>query len=88
MVDPELGFSVVDLGMIYRLQRVAGAVELDYTLTAMGCPIGPEIEGEMVRVLGNATGGAPVRARLVWDPPWSIDMAAPEIRLELGYAIW
>ena len=46
--DPELGINIVDLGLVYEVQLAADRdVDIRYSLTTMGCPIGPLIEDQM-----------------------------------------
>ncbi len=39
VLDPELGMSVVELGLVYGIEIVNGAVSITMTLTAPGCPV-------------------------------------------------
>ncbi|HEV8420439.1 MAG TPA: metal-sulfur cluster assembly factor, partial [Actinomycetota bacterium] len=41
VVDPELGINIVDLGLVYGVDLKESNVHITYTLTTMGCPIGP-----------------------------------------------
>ncbi len=88
VIDPELGYSVVDLGLIYRAEQVGGDIEVDFTLTSPACPLGEQLRRDIVLTLKKETGVATVRANLVWMPPWTEQAASDEIRLELGYPIW
>ena len=38
--DPELAFSIVDLGLVYRVDIRENAIEVDFTLTYPGLPGG------------------------------------------------
>ncbi len=87
VVDPEIGMNIVDVGLIYRVEPGAERVEVDFTLTSPGCPLGDQIVYDINRVLKEKLGFAEVTANLVWNPPWSIDFMSEEARLELGYPI-
>ncbi len=49
--DPELGINIVDLGLVYGVEVEGDTVHITYTLTTMGCPIGPLIEAEIKQFL-------------------------------------
>ena len=81
MIDPELGIGLVDLGLIYNVERQsAGKVKVTMTLTSMTCPAGPQlIEGvtAALKSLPDVTG---VDVELVWDPPWDPGKMNPQVR--------
>lgn len=87
VLDPELGINIVDLGLVYRAEAADNRVEVDFTLTYPGCPIGPELKGEIEQVLKDVTGSEEVEARLVWEPLWGPERMTEEARLSLGYPI-
>jgi metal-sulfur cluster biosynthetic enzyme len=62
-----------------------GTVHIVYTLTTMGCPIGPMIEAEMKRFLSGVDGVSEVNAEMVLRPPWTPDMMSEEAKAALGY---
>lgn len=86
--DPELGYSIVDLGLVYRAKQTENGIEVDFSLTYIGCPLEAQLRRDIEKTLRKETGIHHVHARLVWNPPWTIDRASDEIRLEMGYAIW
>ncbi len=43
VMDPELGFNIVDLGLVYDIAIDGDTVNVTMTLTYMGCPAGPQM---------------------------------------------
>jgi metal-sulfur cluster biosynthetic enzyme len=39
VLDPELGISIVDLGLIYEIKIEKEKVKIVMTLTTIGCPL-------------------------------------------------
>ena len=69
--DPELGMSVVELGLVYAIEIERGAVGITMTLTAPGCPI-HDVMPEWVReAVMRVPGVERVDVRLTFDPRWS-----------------
>ncbi len=48
VIDPEMMISIVDLGLIYRVSVHQKRVEIDFTLTYPGCPVGPMIQKDII----------------------------------------
>jgi metal-sulfur cluster biosynthetic enzyme len=83
--DPELGINIVDLGLVYEIQvQDNGDVDIQYSLTTMGCPIGPMIEDQMRAFLAPIEGLGEVRPELVFRPAWSPEMMSEEAKAALG----
>lgn len=86
VVDPELGINIVDLGLIYDVDvSEDGTIRIEYTLTTMGCPIGPLIEQQMQSFLQGVPGVTAVEAEMVLRPPWTPEMMSEEAKAALGY---
>ena len=84
--DPELGINIVDLGLVYDVEVTPdGVVRIEYTLTTMGCPIGPLIEQQMQALLETVDGVKDVHAEMVLRPPWTPEMMSEEAKAALGY---
>ena len=87
--DPEIPINIVELGLIYRCELVEDSegsrkVEIDMTLTAPGCGMGPFlVEDVRCKILGIPNVNT-VSVELVFDPPWRPDMMSDEARLEAG----
>jgi metal-sulfur cluster biosynthetic enzyme len=75
VVDPEIGLSVVDVGLIYRIEVCEdGVAVIDMTTTTRGCPA-TEYLLDAVRERALDTGvAAQVDVRLTYDPPWGPEM--------------
>src|SRR5512134_3766844 len=86
VIDPELGINIVDLGLVYEIDvSPEGHVHVEYTLTTMGCPIGPLIEHQMESFLSGVPGISQVEAEMVLRPPWTPEMMSEEAKAALGY---
>jgi metal-sulfur cluster biosynthetic enzyme len=85
--DPELGYSVTELGMIYGINIEGDKVSVEYSLTSFGCPLAEILEGDIRRALQAADPKAIVLPKLVWSPPWGPERMSEEIRLEFGYPL-
>jgi len=85
VLDPELGINIVDLGLVYGVEVEGETVHITYTLTTMGCPIGPMIEAEMKQFLSGVEGIANVEAEMVLRPPWTPEMMSEEAKAALGF---
>ena len=85
VIDPELGMNIVDLGLVYEVQvHDDGGVDIEYSLTTMGCPIGPMIEDQMRSFLRGVPGVDEVRPEFVIRPPWTPEMMSDEAKASLG----
>jgi metal-sulfur cluster biosynthetic enzyme len=86
VVDPELGINIVDLGLVYDVDiSDEGSVHVEYTLTTMGCPIGPLIEQQMQALMASVPGVSGFDAEMVLRPPWTPEMMSEEAKAALGY---
>src|SRR5262245_60503676 len=83
--DPELGINIIDLGLVYDIDlHDNGDVDIRYSLTTMGCPIGPLIEDQIRAFLAPIEGLGEVRPELVFRPAWSPEMMSEEAKAALG----
>ena len=86
VIDPELGINIVDLGLVYDVSvSEEGVAHIEYTLTTMGCPIGPLIEQQMQAFLAGVPGVTSVTTEMVFRPAWSPEMMSEEAKAALGY---
>ena len=71
VLDPELGMSIVDLGLIYDVAVEAGTVRVTLTLTTPGCPAHAAMTDWVRRVVQGVPGVQRVDVALTFDPPWT-----------------
>jgi metal-sulfur cluster biosynthetic enzyme len=69
--DPEIPISVVGMGLIVSIAYAGGAVDLELTFTAMGCPAMDFIEDDIRERLLAEPEVDEVRIEVVWDPVWT-----------------
>ena len=85
VIDPELGQNVVDLGLIYEIEVIDECVvRISMTTTTRGCPATGYLKQAVEDVAWAVPGVEFVDVGLTYDPPWSPDFIAPEIRDLLG----
>jgi len=81
VIDPETGIGISDMGLIYDvIERPNGLIEIEMTLTSMGCPAGAQITTEIDSWLRLQKHVKDVKINIVWDPPWSPEMMNPDIK--------
>ncbi len=72
VTDPEVGLSIVDLGLVYRAVRTGSVIEVALTLTTRACPLGEMIVADLREYLAHRFQDASqILVDLVWEPVWS-----------------
>ncbi len=86
VIDPEVGFDIVSLGLIYDAKVKGDHVDVTMTLSTRGCPL----HEMMVQWVKDAVLKLPdvnsVDVEVVWEPAWNISMASDEVKKALGAA--
>lgn len=86
--DPEIPINIVELGLIYRCEVMpserGNRVEIDMTLTAPGCGMGPFLVEDVRAKVFQVPNVGEVEVELVFDPPWNPEMMSEAARLETG----
>jgi metal-sulfur cluster biosynthetic enzyme len=85
VIDPELGLDFVELGLVYGIEVDGGKVDIEFTLTSPGCPIGPQVSDQMVEFVGELDGVEEVVPRMTFTPPWTPDRMSEDAKFALGY---
>ncbi len=87
--DPEIPVNIVDLGLIYdlnksRLPNGKYKILVKMTLTAPGCGMGEIIAQDARQKILSLPSVEDAVVEIVWDPPWHQSMITQEGRLALG----
>ena len=77
--------DIVDLGLMYDVEVEGPKVKVIYTLTSMGCPVGPMIDEQINEVTRQVPGVEEVETELTWEPPWSPEKMSDDAKFILGF---
>jgi metal-sulfur cluster biosynthetic enzyme len=83
--DPELMMGIVDLGLVYDVAIDGPKVKVTFTLTSMGCPVGPWIAEQVDLTVRGIDGVEEVESELVFTPPWTPDKMSDDAKFALGF---
>ena len=85
VLDPELGVSIVDLGLIYEVTvSKEGICKIQMTLTTIGCPLFGQIQKEIEDRVMEIEEIEDVEVNLTFDPPWDTSKMSEEAKIQLG----
>lgn len=79
--DPDIGISLVELGLIYDVKVAGDKIEVLMTLTTPFCPLAGTLEEQIKRKLGSKR---KVKVSFTFDPPWTVDKISEATKLKLG----
>ncbi|GEM45521.1 metal-sulfur cluster assembly factor [Deinococcus cellulosilyticus] len=85
VLDPELGISIVDLGLVYGVDIEESTLRVTMTLTTPGCPLHDTLTDAVRRTLERMPGIEEVQVDLVWQPAWTPERITPEGKRQLGW---
>jgi probable FeS assembly SUF system protein SufT len=88
--DPEIPVNIVELGLVYQckatpLPEGGQRVEIQMTVTAPGCGMGPVLVEDVRSKVQGVPGVKEADVELVWDPPWDQSRMSDVARLQLGW---
>jgi metal-sulfur cluster biosynthetic enzyme len=85
VIDPELGLDFVELGLIYEVEVDGGTVNVTFTLTSPGCPIGPQVSEQIEEFVSDLDGVDDVRSTMTFSPPWTPERMSEDAKFALGF---
>ncbi|HYH97604.1 putative Fe-S cluster assembly protein SufT [Hyalangium sp.] len=88
--DPEIPVNIVELGLVYQckatpLPEGGQRVDIQMTVTAPGCGMGPVLVEDVRSKVSSVPGVKEAHVELVWEPPWDQSRMTEVARLELGW---
>jgi metal-sulfur cluster biosynthetic enzyme len=86
VIDPELGYNIVDIGLVYDLGIDGGRARILLTTTTPGCPATNFIRQAVKERAASAPGVSSVEVTMTWLPPWSPDRMSDEAKAHFGIA--
>jgi metal-sulfur cluster biosynthetic enzyme len=85
VIDPELGYNIVDLGLVYEVAVEDGGVaRITMTTTTRGCPATDYLREGARDSAAGVPGVETVDVVLTYDPPWSPRMMSADAARHLG----
>ncbi|MCL4319559.1 MAG: metal-sulfur cluster assembly factor [Firmicutes bacterium] len=81
--DPEIPISVWDLGLVTGIQLKEDAINVQMTLTSLGCGCVDWIVGDVEEALQRLPGVAAVHVEVVWNPSWKKERMTARGRMKL-----
>jgi len=85
VIDPELGYNIVDLGLVYDVAiENDGVVRIIMTTTTPGCPATTYLREGAGASVGVLQDVKLVDVELTYDPRWTPEMMSPEAKAHFG----
>jgi len=85
VIDPEVGFNLVELGLIYDVIIDESCnVKVVMTLSTKACPLHQMIVQWVEEAVKRVDGVNSVEVEVVWEPEWNISMASDNVKKALG----
>ncbi len=85
VLDPEIGLSVVELGLIYGVHVEKDKIKIRMTLTSPACPLSNYIVQQVREKAESVAGVKSAEVELVFDPPWTPERLSAEAKKKLGF---
>ena len=85
VIDPEVGFNLVEMGLIYGVEiKDEKDVIVTMTLSTPSCPLHEMLMNWTKEATMKVEGVESVVANLTFDPPWNPTMATDDVKKKLG----
>jgi metal-sulfur cluster biosynthetic enzyme len=85
VIDPELGYNIVDLGLVYDIAaEEGGVIRITMTTTTPGCPATNYLKTGAGEAAGALPGVEFVDVQLTYEPRWTPEFMSPEAKAHFG----
>jgi metal-sulfur cluster biosynthetic enzyme len=85
VIDPELGYNIVDLGLVYDVAiDEHGTAAIVMTTTSPGCPATAALQEGARECAALVPGVAGVEVQMVWSPRWTPARMTAEAKQHFG----
>ncbi len=84
VIDPEVGFDIYSLGLIYGVSVEDDHAHVTMTLSTQGCPLHEMMKQWTKEAVERLDGITSCEVEIVWEPAWNITMANNEVKKALG----
>jgi metal-sulfur cluster biosynthetic enzyme len=81
----EKGLSVVDMGLVRRVELDGERPRVELVLTTGWCPFAATLVGEISEKVAAVAGTAGSTVEIVWDEPWTTDRLSDKARRTLRF---
>ena len=82
--DPEIYFSIYDIGLIYKIELNEEKITITMTLTSINCPEAQSIPDEVFQKIQEKFPDKEIIVDLIFEPAWTVENMADEVKLKLG----
>lgn len=85
VIDPEVGFNLVEMGLIYNVEiKDSNHVVVTMTLSTQACPLHQMIVQWVKEACERVEEVRECEVNVVWEPAWNITMADENVKKALG----
>lgn len=86
VVDPEIAFNIVDIGLVYAVTVTDQLVHVRMTMTSTACPVTNVIIGDVQAEPDNVIpAGFRIPVDLAWEPAWATSRMSPRAKAFMGW---
>lgn len=82
--DPDIDFSIYDMGLIYQIKIENNNIFVLMTLTSVTCHEAQALPEMAKQAIEQIYPDSSVEIEMTFEPEWTVDNMSDEIKLKLG----